>query len=312
MKTEKNNLHPNNLHRERYDFSILTQHEEALKRHIFINEYGIESIDFSDPDAVKLLNRALLYAYYKVVYWDIPDQYLCPSVPGRSDYLHYAASLLAASNKQVIPQGNAVTVLDIGVGANCIYPILGNALFDWSFVATDTDERALQNCVEIIEKNPQLKEVISLQLQPNTKHIFKDIILPEDRFELTVCNPPFHRSAAEATSGNIRKTQNLEHKKVKEVKLNFGGQEHELWCEGGELAFITQMIFESSKYAMQCLWFTTLVSKQSHISSLEKALNKVNVANYKIINMTQGQKTSRILAWTFLTENQQKEWKFEE
>jgi 23S rRNA (adenine1618-N6)-methyltransferase len=61
---------------------------------------------------------------------------------------------------------------------------------------------------------------------------------------------------------------------------------------------------------MQCLWFTILVSKQSHIKSLEKVLNKVKVAHTHIIEMSQGQKKSRILAWSFLTESQQKEWKF--
>ena len=78
-----------------------------------------------------------------------------------------------------------------------------------------------------------------------------------------------------------------------------------------QLGFVTQMIYESAKYPMQCLWFTTLVSKQSHLSSLYKTLNKVNVAQIKTIDMAQGQKTSRIVAWTFLTETQQQNWKFE-
>jgi 23S rRNA (adenine1618-N6)-methyltransferase len=59
------------------------------------------------------------------------------------------------------------------------------------------------------------------------------------------------------------------------------------------------MIFESAKYPLQCLWFTTLVSKQSHLSSIYKTLNKVNAATIKTIAMAQGQKTSRIVAWTF-------------
>jgi 23S rRNA (adenine1618-N6)-methyltransferase len=51
--------------------------------------------------------------------------------------------------------------------------------------------------------------------------------------------------------------------------------------EGGELGFITQMIYESAKYPMQCFWFTTLVSKQSHLSSIYKTLNKVNAVAVK-------------------------------
>lgn len=310
MKIEKNNLHPNNHHRSRYDFELLNNNSTDLNTFIFINEHGIETIDFSDANAVKSLNKALLSAYYNIHYWDIPNGYLCPPIPGRVDYLHYIADLLAQSNNNIIPLGNTVSVLDIGVGANCIYPILGNALFGWNFVASDIDEKSLQNCIEIINQNPQLVDNISLQLQPNPRFIFKDIILSEDRFTFTICNPPFHKSATDAANGSIRKINNLEKSAVKIPKLNFGGQHHELWCDGGELAFITQMIYESAKYPMQCLWFTTLVSKQSHLKSLEKVLNKVKASTIKIIEMSQGQKTSRILAWTFLSEVQQKEWKF--
>jgi 23S rRNA (adenine1618-N6)-methyltransferase len=107
----------------------------------------------------------------------------------------------------------------------------------------------------------------------------------------------------------IRKVSNLEAKKQL-IPYQFLGHDAELWCEGGELGFITQMIFESAKYPLQCLWFTTLVSKQSHLSSIYKTLNKVNAATIKTIAMAQGQKTSRIVAWTFLSEKQQNDWKF--
>ena len=309
--TEKTNLHPRNLHRLRYDFKLLIENCPELKPFVFINEHQIESIDFSNPQGVKILNKALLISYYDIQNWDIPQDYLCPPIPGRADYIHYIADLLAESNNGIIPTGIEVEGLDIGVGANCIYPIIGNAVYDWSFVGTDIDERALNNCSEIIEANPKLIEVISLQQQIESRFIFKNIITPEDKFAFTICNPPFHKSAEEASNGSLRKVNNLENKKVTKAVLNFGGQNTELWCEGGELAFITQMIYESAKYPMQCLWFTTLVSKQSHLGSLYKTLNKVNAAQIKTIDMAQGQKTSRILTWTFLTETQQKNWKFE-
>jgi 23S rRNA (adenine1618-N6)-methyltransferase len=309
--TEKTNLHPRNLHKFRYDFELLSKNYPKLKPFVGINEHQIETIDFSNPDAVKSLNTALLLTYYDIQGWDIPKNYLCPPIPGRADYIHYIADLLAESNNGIIPEGDAVQGLDIGVGANCIYPIIGNSVYDWSFVGTDIDEKALQNCSCIIEKNPKLIDAISLQQQTESRFIFKNIITPEDRFAFTICNPPFHNSKEEATKGSLRKVNNLSDRKTTTPVLNFGGQNAELWCEGGELGFITQMIYESAKYPMQCLWFTTLVSKQSHLSSLYKTLNKVNVAQIKTIDMAQGQKTSRILAWTFLTETQQKNWKFE-
>lgn len=314
--TEKSNLHSRNLHRSRYDFDLLIKNCPELKSFVSINELHSdisgETIDFSNPQAVKTLNKALLISYYDIQNWDIPQNYLCPPIPGRADYIHYIADLLAETNNGTIPTGTGVEGLDIGVGANCIYPIIGNAVYDWSFVGTEIDEKALANCSKIIEANPKLIEAISLQQQLESRFIFKNIITPEDKFAFTICNPPFHKSAEEASKGSLRKVNNLQDKKVTKAVLNFGGQNTELWCEGGELAFITQMIYESAKYPMQCLWFTTLVSKQSHLGSLYKTLNKVNAAQIKTIDMAQGQKISRILAWTFLTETQQQEWKFEE
>jgi 23S rRNA (adenine1618-N6)-methyltransferase len=203
-----------------------------------------------------------------------------------------------------------VVGLDIGIGANCIYPIIGNAAYGWTFVGTDIDEKAIENCSTIIENNPKLIDAISLQLQTDSRFIFKNIILPEDKFAFTICNPPFHASQEEATKSALRKVNALENTKSSKPLLNFGGQNAELWCEGGELGLITQMIYESAKYPLQCLWFTTLVSKKDNLSSIYKTLNKVSPVEIKTIEMAQGQKTSRFVAWTFLSEAQQKNWKF--
>ena len=308
---EKKNLHPRNQHRLGYEFDSLIQILPELKNFVGINEHQIQTLDFSNPDAVKALNKALLLAYYDIQFWEIPSTFLCPPIPGRVDYIHYLADLLAQSNNGIIPKGETVQGLDIGIGANCIYPILGNAVYGWSFVGTDIDEKAIQNCKKIIEKNPKLIDAISLQLQTEPRFIFKNIMESEDKFAFTICNPPFHNSKEEATKVALRKVNNLSTNKTTTPTLNFGGQNAELWCPGGELGFITQMIYESAKYPMHCLWYTTLVSKQAHLNSLYKTLNKVNAANISTIDMAQGQKTSRILAWTFLTEKQQKEWKFE-
>jgi len=308
--TEKTSLHPRNPHRLGYDFKQLIISCPELEEFVSINQYNIETIDFSNPKAVKSLNKALLISHYDIQNWDIPNNSLCPPIPGRADYIHYIADLLATSNNGIIPEGETVQGLDIGIGANCIYPIIGNSVYGWSFVGTDIDATALENCSKIIEDNPRLIDAISLQQQTDSRLIFKNIITPEDKFTFTICNPPFHASQEEATKATIRKINNLENTKTTKPILNFGGQNAELWCEGGELGFVTQMIYESVKYPMQCLWFTTLVSKKENLSSLYKTLNKVSAVEVKTIDMAQGQKTSRILAWTFQSEAQQKNWKF--
>ncbi len=308
--TEKTTLHPRNLHRFRYDFDNLIQNNPSLKEFVFINEHQAVTIDFSIPEAVKALNKALLMSSYDIQYWDLPSNYLCPPIPGRADYVHYIADLLADSNNGIIPEGDTVVGLDIGIGANCIYPIIANSAYGWSFVGTDIDEKALQNCKTIIGNNPKLIDVISLQLQVESRFIFKNIILPEDKFAFTICNPPFHNSAEEAAKSALRKVNTLSNSKSATTVLNFGGQNAELWSKGGEIGFITQMIYESAKYPMQCLWFTTLVSKKDNLKSIYKTLSKVGAVAIKTIDMAQGQKSSRIVAWTFLSDAQQKNWKF--
>ncbi len=310
MTTEKTNLHPRNAHRNRYDFTTLIRTNKELESFVHINEHGIQTVDFSNPKAVRALNAALLDEYYQIKNWSLPENYLCPPVPGRVDYIHYIADLLATSNSGEIPTGENVVGLDIGVGANCIYPLLGSSMYKWSFVATDILIQSLENCATILENNPLVSEKISLQQQTNPRFIFKDIIAPTDKFSFTICNPPFHSSEAEATFGSARKVSNLTSKKTSKPTLNFGGQQQELWCDGGELAFITSMMYESAHFSTQCLWFTTLVSKKTNLPSLYKILDKVNAKFIKTIEMSQGQKTSRILAWTFMSEEQQSNWNF--
>ena len=218
MKTkanpEKTNLHPRNLHRFGYDFPILIDACPELKSFVFVNQYDTQTINFSDADAVKTLNKALLKLYYGIPNWNIPNQYLCPPIPSRVDYIHHLADLLASNNSGTIPIGENVQGLDIGIGANAIYPLLGNACYGWSFVGTDTDETALQNCKKIFGSNPNFIDFMSLQLQIEPRFLFKNIITAEDRFAFTICNPPFHASEAEANKANLRKVNSLENSKI--------------------------------------------------------------------------------------------------
>ncbi len=309
---EKNSLHPRNKHRERYDFKLLTASCPELGKFVKLNDYNDESIDFFNPEAVKTLNKALLKHYYDIVYWDIPNNYLCPPIPGRADYIHHMADLLASNNSVSqggkIPTGYNIKCLDIGVGANCVYPIIGNKEYGWSFIGADIDPIAIESARKIVELNPFLKGKIEFRLQHNPGDIFQGIIQKNELFDLTICNPPFHSSLAEAQSGTVRKLTNLKGKRITKPILNFGGQNNELWCEGGEERFVGDMIYQSKQFFASCLWFSTLVSKQSNLKSAYKALEDVKVEEIKTIPMSQGNKTSRIVAWTFFTKKQQNKW----
>ncbi len=307
-KKSDKGLHPRNPHNERYDFEALIQSSPDLAPFVRENPYGDLSVDFADPKAVLALNRALLAHFYGVTQWSIPEAYLCPPIPGRADYIHYMADLLARSNGGKIPTGTAVRVLDIGVGANCIYPIIGHRAYGWSFVGAEIEPVSLASASALVEANTALDN-IECRLQNNSEHIFKGIIHKEERFDFTLCNPPFHASAEEASAGSQRKVRNLGSKKDKKKMLNFGGQANELWCPGGEIAFIRKMIKESAAYAKQCLWFSTLVSKKENLPAIYKALKQVNPAAVETIEMKQGQKVSRIVAWTFISTKMHSQWR---
>lgn len=304
---EKSNLHPRNLHKDPYDFDQLISCVPELKHYVFVNAYQSVTINFSLPKAVKLLNKALLLHFYKVQHWDIPNTNLCPPIPGRADYIHYIADLLAESFGE-IPEGLKIQGLDIGTGANLVYPLIAHRSYGWSMLGTDINEDSLRNAGQILDHNLDLLPAICLKKQPEADHIFKNIIEPEDRFAFSMCNPPFHDSEATALKGNLRKTKNLSKSKTSNPLLNFGGQQSELWCEGGELAFITKMIQESTLYSSQVLWFTSLVSKKDHLFKLTSLLKKVKAAEFKVVEMAQGQKISRMLAWTFVPQHNRSKW----
>lgn len=294
----KQELHSRNKHRGAYNFPQLIEGTPELADHVFLNQYGNLSLDFSDPLAVKTLNRALLNHFYQISLWDIPDGYLCPPIPGRADYIHYAADLLADQNGN-IPSGKSIRVLDIGVGANCIYPLMGHQEYGWTFVGSEIDQLAIRSARNIIEANG-LAKFITIRKQNSAKSIFKDIIHRDEKFDLSMCNPPFHSSMKAAAEGTGRKWKNLGKDKKDSELLNFGGKNAELWCEGGEQGFLLQMISESAEYAGSVKWFTSLVSKKESLAACYKVLERLKPSEVRTIVMKQGQKQSRILAWSWL------------
>lgn len=306
VKTE---LHPRNRNRTRYDLNALITTNPELASHIMPNKYGEDSVDFSNPVAVKALNKALLNHYYGIKNWEFSDENLCPPIPGRADYIHLIADVLAENNLGTIPIGDKITCFDIGVGASCIYPIIGVTEYNWKFIGADIDPKSIESAKNIVNSNPSLKDKIECKLQKNPKDIFFGIIGKEDKIDFSICNPPFHSSIEDAQKGTQRKIKNLSGKKEKKPTLNFAGISNELICDGGESKFIQKMIIESKKFSKNCFWFSTLVSKQSNLKGIYKSLKDIEANQIKTIPMGTGNKSSRIVVWTFLTAEEQKDWR---
>ena len=283
---KEKNLHPRNKFNKGYNFDELIKINPKLETYVAKNQFDVITIDFSIPEAVKELNKALLFSYDKISVWDFSDKNLCPPIPGRLDYIHYLADLISTDS--------TIRILDIGTGATCIYPILGVAEYDWDFVASDIDLDSLDTAQDILEDN-NLGSKIELRQQIDENNILKGILKDEDSFSAVMCNPPFFKSGEEAQGANKRKNRNLGNNPVR----NFSGNNNELWYVGGEKAFLHNYLYESSLFKEKSTWFTSLVSKKENIVSLQKSSAKLGAIEFKVIPMHQGNKVTRIVCWRF-------------
>ncbi len=280
-------MHSKNPFIDDYPFKKLVRISPELQSFVFTNEYGNETIKFSDKEAVKALNKALLKANYNID-WHIPEGNLCPPIPSRLDYLLHVADLIDEEKMHL---------LDIGTGANLVYPILGKCHFGWQCTASEVNLDSLQNAQQIIDLNPSLKE-IELRHQKYKTKIFDSLIQPNDEFDVVVCNPPFFKTKTNAQQNNQRKVNNLQLKE--KDTLNFGGRSNELWYKGGEEAFVKKMAEESALFKNQVRWFTSLVSKKEHLKNIKRAINKTQPTEVRIVDMEHGNKKTRFIAWTFV------------
>jgi len=317
QKVEKGSLHPRNRHIGQYNFTELVNACPELATCLTHNPKGELTIHFSDANSVLLLNKALLAYFYQINFWQIPEGYLCPPIPGRVDYLHYIADLLSEAFGGAIPKGAKIKGLDIGCGANCIYPILGTREYDWSFIGADIDTLAVKTAKLIISANNNINKKITIRQQKNSQSILLGIVKKGERFAFTMCNPPFHASMEKATEGSLLKQNNLKKRSKNQLKtvksnndvsLNFAGKIHELSCEGGEIAFVKRMIEESREVQSQVCWFTCLISKRENIAPLKKLLVQQNTKQVKVVEMSQGHKISRFIAWSYLDQQQQQDF----
>lgn len=285
-------MHPANPFKSGYDLTALAELLPALAPKIRTSKAGRPTIDFADPEAVKLLNKALLQKHYGIGLWDIPKGYLCPPVPGRLDYLLHLKDLLGEEGK-----GKEVNILDIGTGANLIYPILGSQAMKWNFVATETDATALKTANAIIQAN-RLQKRIELRRQKDKQSILHGVIGEGEYFAASICNPPFYGSAAEAEKHSQAKWHKLGRSNFKQPTIrNFGGNDNELWTKGGEKAFLLRLIQESKEYPKASSWYTSLLSAKRHETPVVQALKREKPKRVEIIPMGQGSKVSRIIAW---------------
>ena len=95
---------------------------------------------------------------------------------------------LFSNIKCVLLSGKRIHCLDIGTGANAIYPLVGFSEYGWSFVGTDVDEQAIESAQKIVTANKmKIDNAIEFRLQKEPTDIFLGIMRGNDRFECSFC-----------------------------------------------------------------------------------------------------------------------------
>ena len=67
--------------------------------------------------------------------------------------MHHMSDLLSENNLDKIPRGDKVICLDVGIGASCIYPLIGVTEYGWRFIGSDIDPKSISSAKNIINSN---------------------------------------------------------------------------------------------------------------------------------------------------------------
>ncbi|XP_050234783.1 uncharacterized protein LOC126683011 isoform X2 [Mercurialis annua] len=324
-KRKRPTIHPNNKYADNPpDFALLASLYPSFKPYVFYSRDGKPRIDWTDFNSTRELTRVLLLHDHNLNWW-IPDGQLCPTVPNRSNYIHWIEDLLSSD---IIPKintnGDTVKGFDIGTGANCIYPLLGASLVGWSFVGSDVTEVALEWAERNVKNNPHVSELIEIRKVTNCRDVLSiecsrnvepenlgsgmdmhesvveevvdantnyhgrilvGVVREGEKFDFCMCNPPFFDSMEEAGLN---------------PKTSCGGTPEEMVCPGGEKAFIARIIEDSVLLKESFRWFTSMVGRKINLKFLTSKLREVGVTVVKTTEFVQGQTCRWGLAWSFV------------
>ena len=264
------------------DFLILIKEFPELKKYIIKHDEKIEefSFDWSNNDLSLLMTKSILNYYFNIKYYDIPKGFLIPPVPSRLNYLNLINELIKDIEKE-----NIIGV-DIGTGANIIYPILGNSIYNWKFICSEINNESYNNAKLILQKN-NLEENINLIKQENKNNIFVSIINQENKYTFSMCNPPYYDYEQEIK---------IEDKK-RDTEYNFD----EVYYEKGELGFFERYFEESICYKKNIFLFTILIGKKSNSEIIYDKINSYNniIKLCDIKKIMTGNNVRYIIYWSF-------------
>ncbi|XP_054431870.1 RNA N6-adenosine-methyltransferase METTL16 isoform X2 [Pteronotus mesoamericanus] len=262
---------------------------EAHAKLVVWLEFGLHSLNFKDPGAVRALTCTLLKEDFGLSI-DIPLERLIPTVPLRLNYIHWVEDLIGhqASDKSTLRRG-----IDIGTGASCIYPLLGSTLNGWYFLATEVDDMCFNYAKKNVEQN-NLSDLIKVVKVPQ-KTLLMDALKEESEivYDFCMCNPPFFANQLEAKGVNSRNPR-----RPPPSSVNTGGIT-EIMAEGGELEFVKRIIHDSLQLKKRLRWYSCMLGKKCSLAPLKEELRIQRVPKVTYTEFCQGRTMRWALAWSF-------------
>ena len=286
-------MHPRNVFADTStDFFVLGKRQPCFRPFVEQSSVSRWHVNFKSWEVTRALNRALLIDGYGLVSWDIPKGHLCPPVANRANYIHWLEDLLQLSRPSGGPniEYEGVRGIDIGIGSNCVFPLLGAATNRWSFVGIDVTDVALKWA----DKNRLDNPILATQIQvrdarnsasirdQNTSTLF--CTHAREQFTFCMCNPPFFET--------------MKHTK-QNPGTNFGGTHTEMCCSGGEEAFTRRIYDDSLMSRDRVYWYTTMCGKKETMRKLRRLLDMAKVPAIRTAQFLQGKTVRWGVAWSF-------------
>ena len=253
-----------------------------------------KTLDWQDPEQLRTLTRALLRQHFNLRVGLPPDR-LTPAVPVRYKYIQWIQRLLDTTSGSFTTEHDTnrqISGLDVGVGASCIYPLLGCATHPtWRFYGTDIDAKAISTATANVSKN-KLDPRIRLLFTTPDSPLFPLDTLGAESLDFTMCNPPFYASADERTASAAAKKR--------APRAACTAADIEAITEGGEVAFALRMVEESRQLRDRVQWYTIQLGKDESVAAVVDELREAGCSNWAVGNLKPGHVTvRRALAWSW-------------
>ena len=269
------------------DFLTLIKEFPELKKYILKQNEDNEAefqFDWSNNELSLLMDKSILNYYFNIKYYDIPKGFLIPPIPSRINYINLINSIITKLIKDIDIKN--IIGIDIGTGANIIYPILGYSIYKWKFICTEINKEAYNNAKLILQKN-NLENNINIIKQNNKDNIFISILNRENKYIFSMCNPPYY---------NYENEIKLEDKK-RDNEYNFD----EIYYKNGEYGFFQRYFEESICYKNNVFLYTILIGKKINAENIYDKLSSYNdiIKIYNMQKILTGNNVRYIIYWSF-------------